>query len=69
MLLENGANMKDVQQILGHSKLATTMDTYAHVTTKMSKNSVDIFEKINKKIGDCEKKSVNYKLLQLSMIK
>lgn len=42
--------MKDVQQRLGHSKLATTMDTYAHVPTKMSKNTVDIFEKINKKI-------------------
>lgn len=50
MLIEAGANMKDVQQRLGHSKLATTMDTYAHVTTKMSKNTVDIFEKINKKI-------------------
>lgn len=50
MLLENGANMKDVQLRLGHSKLATTMDTYAHVTEKMSKNTVDIFEKINKKI-------------------
>lgn len=45
LLIENGANMKDVQERLGHSKLATTMDTYTHVTEKMSKHTVDIFEK------------------------
>ncbi|MDU2290779.1 MAG: tyrosine-type recombinase/integrase [Clostridium celatum] len=45
MLIENGANMKDVQQRLGHSKLSTTMDTYVHVTKKMRNNSVNIFEK------------------------
>ena len=47
MLLENGANMKDVQQRLGHSKLATTMDTYAHVTEKMKLDTVNIFENIS----------------------
>jgi len=46
MLIENGANIKDVQERLGHSKLATTMDTYAHVTKKMRSNSVDIFESL-----------------------
>ena len=45
MLIENGANMKDVQIRLGHSRLATTMDTYTHATEKMSKQTVDIFEK------------------------
>ena len=35
MLLESGAEPKDIQAHLGHSKLATTMDTYSHVTTKM----------------------------------
>ena len=45
LLIENGANMKDVQERLGHSKLATTMDTYTHVTENMSKRTVDIFEK------------------------
>ncbi len=44
MLLEAGANIKDIQQRLGHSKLATTMDTYSHVTKKMSEDSVNIFE-------------------------
>lgn len=45
MLLEAGANIKDIQERLGHSKLATTMDTYSHVTDKMKKDSVAIFEK------------------------
>ena len=30
MLLESGANIKDIQIRLGHSKLATTMDVYVH---------------------------------------
>ncbi len=45
ILIESGANMKDVQKRLGHSKLSTTMDTYVTVTEKMSKETVDIFEK------------------------
>lgn len=48
MLLEAGANIKDIQKRLGHSKLATTMDTYSHVTKKMSNESVDIFESLLK---------------------
>lgn len=46
MLLEAGANTKDIQERLGHSKLSTTMDTYSHVTDKMKQDSVDIFESI-----------------------
>lgn len=44
-LIENGANIKDVQARLGHANIQITLDTYAHVTEKMSKESVDIFEK------------------------
>lgn len=44
MLLESGANIKDIQRRLGHSKLSTTMDTYSHVTKSMSFDSVNIFE-------------------------
>nr|WP_312888398.1 tyrosine-type recombinase/integrase [Clostridium bowmanii] len=46
MLLEAGANIKDIQTRLGHSKLSTTMDTYSHVTTKIKNDSVNIFENI-----------------------
>lgn len=46
MLLENGANIKDIQERLGHSKLSTTMDTYSHVTNKMKLDTVNILEKI-----------------------
>jgi len=44
-LIENGANIKDVQSRLGHSKIETTLDTYTHATEKMAEQSVDIFEK------------------------
>lgn len=46
MLIENGANIKTVQKRLGHSKLSTTMDTYAHVTDKMNTEAVNILENI-----------------------
>lgn len=48
MLIEAGANMKDVQLRLGHANLATTMDIYSHVTQKMKNETVDIFEKLIK---------------------
>jgi integrase len=44
MLLENGANFKDIQKRLGHAKLSTTMDTYSHVTSKMTDRTVEILE-------------------------
>lgn len=46
MLLENGANPKDIQKRLGHSRISTTLDTYSHVTNKMESETVDIMEKI-----------------------
>lgn len=46
MLLEGGANFKDIQERLGHSKLSTTMDTYSHVTNKIKLDTVNILEKI-----------------------
>lgn len=48
MLLENGAKPKEIQTRLGHSRLSTTMDTYAHVTKKMREESVEIFERMLK---------------------
>lgn len=43
-LIENGAEIKDVQIRLGHANIETTYNTYVHHTDKMSNNSVEIFE-------------------------
>lgn len=44
MLVAAGANWKDIQKRLGHSRLSTTMDTYAHVSIKRQKEVADQFE-------------------------
>ena len=44
LLIENGANIKDVQVRLGHNNIVTTLQTYVHGTEKMASSSVDIFE-------------------------
>lgn len=48
ILIENGANIKDVQLRLGHANIETTLDTYTHATEKMAEQSVEIFEKVTK---------------------
>ena len=45
-LIEAGANVKDVQERLGHTNIETTLNTYVHNTDKMKSQTVDIFEKI-----------------------
>lgn len=45
MLIEGGANPKDVQTRLGHSNINTTLQIYTHDTEQMQKETVDIFEK------------------------
>lgn len=42
ILLENGANPKDVQMRLGHKNIDVTMQIYAHATEKMSDQTVQI---------------------------
>lgn len=44
MLFENEANIKDIQERLGHSRIDVTMNTYSHVTKKFFKKTIDIFE-------------------------
>lgn len=48
LLIQNGANIKDVQTRLGHASVETTLDTYTHSTEKSCKDTVDLFEKISK---------------------
>ncbi|SFB89898.1 ATP-dependent helicase/nuclease subunit A [Alkalibacterium subtropicum] len=48
LLLESGAKIKAIQERLGHSKIATTMDTYSHLTKKTKKETVDLFENLMK---------------------
>ncbi len=43
ILLSQGVNPKIVQERLGHSTIATTMDIYSHVTPTMQKEAVGMF--------------------------
>lgn len=49
ILVQEGANIKDVQERLGHARISTTMDTYVHNTPKIKRDSVALFEKFLKK--------------------
>lgn len=44
LLIENGANIKNVQKRLGHERIETTLQTYVHDTETMAERSVEIFE-------------------------
>lgn len=46
MLLENGANPKDVQHRLGHKNINITLQIYAHVTEKIQNNTINILDSI-----------------------
>ncbi|MDB8790536.1 site-specific integrase [Romboutsia sp. 1001216sp1] len=44
MLLEGGVSLKLVSERLGHSNIYITADIYMHVTKKLERNSINIFE-------------------------
>lgn len=49
MLIEAGANVKNVQTRLGHTDIKTTLQTYVHDTEKMGEQSVELFEQLTSK--------------------
>ena len=44
-LLSNGAAPKDVQELLGHADLSTTMNVYAHATREAKRTSARLLDK------------------------
>ena len=45
-LLTNGAQPKDVQELLGHSDVRTTMNVYAHATREAKRTSARLLDKV-----------------------
>jgi len=55
MMLEADANIKVLQERLGHSDIGTTLNTYSHVTKKLEDKSIDRFDDLFKKNFATEK--------------
>ena len=45
-LLTSGAQPKDVQELLGHSDVRTTMNIYAHATREAKRTSARLLDKV-----------------------
>ena len=45
-LLSNGAAPKEVQELLGHADVSTTMNTYAHATREGKKSSARLLDRV-----------------------
>jgi integrase len=46
LLLSMGVNSKVVQEILGHSNISMTMDTYSHVLPSIHKEAMDKWDDV-----------------------
>ena len=44
--LEAGVPAKTIQDILGHSSISTTLDTYSHVTKQMQEEAANKIEQV-----------------------
>lgn len=42
-MLQLGIHPKIVQEILGHSKITTTLDTYSHISSNMQEDAMSVF--------------------------
>ena len=45
-VLPNGAAPKDVQELLGHADVSTTMNIYAHATREAKRTSARLLDKV-----------------------
>ncbi len=45
-LIQSGASPKDVQEMLGHSDISTTMNWYAHGTKDTKRSSVKMLDQL-----------------------
>lgn len=51
MNIENGADVKTISQILGHSDIDTTLKVYTHTSEKQKLKTIQKFEKLLKETG------------------
>lgn len=52
LLIESGADIKDIQERLGHTNIQTTLQTYVHDTDTMKARSVELFAGWRRFIND-----------------
>ena len=46
LLLARGVQMKDIQEVLGHSQIGLTMDTYSHFTEAGKQNAANQMDQL-----------------------